>query len=321
MQKTVLILGSNGRFGRAAFAAFSWCGWDVRTFDRKTDTLADAAWGADIIVNAWNPAYPDWATQVPKLTAQVIKVAADTGATVIIPGNVYNFGTEMPPVLDEETQQATTGPLGTIRIAMEQAYRDADVRTIILRAGDFIDTQASGNWYDKIITSDITKGKVTYPGPTDIPHAWAYLPDMAECAVALAAMADQLPRFTDVHFPGYTLTGAELHASLEQTLGQRLKLSEMSWWPLQIAKPFWAMAKPLLEMRYLWTTPHEMTGTKLTDLLPDFEPTPLLDALSESLPEDIYPDRTVPRPIGRIRFCCQPVNDYRLTPVASFGGL
>lgn len=308
MQKTVLILGASGRFGRAAYAAFSWCGWDVRTFDRNTDTLEDAAWGADIIVNAWNPDYPDWAIEVPKLTAQVIEVAKNTSATVIIPGNVYGFGADMPTMLDETTPHNPTGPLGHIRKDMERAYKDAGVRTIILRAGDFIDTQASGNWYDKVITAGIAKGKVTYPGPTHIPHAWAYLPDMAECAVALANMADALPRFTDVHFPGYTMTGAELHAALEQTLGQRLKLSQMGWLPLQIAKPFWAMAKPLLEMRYLWTTPHELSGTKITDLLPDFEPTPLLDALSDSLPEDIYPDRSVPRPVGRIRFCCQPIN-------------
>ena len=308
MQKTVLILGANGRFGRAAYAAFSWCGWDVRTFDRKTDTLEDAAWGADIIVNAWNPQYTDWARVVPKLTAQVIEVAKNTGATVIIPGNVYSYGADMPAYLQETTRHAPTGPLGDIRKGLEQAYKDAGVRTIILRAGDFIDTEASGNWFDKIITAGIAKGKVTYPGPLNVPHAWAYLPDMAECAVALANMADTLPRFTEVNFEGYTLTGAEMHAALEQTLGQRLKLSEMSWLPIQIAKPFWAMAKSLLEMRYLWFTPHSLSGAKLKDLLPDFEPTPLLDALSDSLPEEIYPDRTVPRPVGRIRFCCQPVN-------------
>ena len=308
MQKTVLILGANGRFGRAAYAAFSWCGWDVRTFDREKDVLEDAAWGADIIVNAWNPDYTRWAADVPKLTAQVIEVAKNTEATVIIPGNIYNFGANMPDVLTQATPHTPTTPLGEIRHTMEQAYRDADVRTIILRAGDFIDTQASGNWYDKIITAGLTKGKITYPGPTNIPHAWAYLPDMAECAVALAHMADDLPRYTDIHFPGYTMTGAQLHAALEQALGARLALSQMSWLPLQIAKPFWPMAKPLLEMRYLWSTPHALSGEKITDLLPDFEPTPLLEAISDSLPEDIYPDRPVPRPIERIRFCCQPIN-------------
>jgi hypothetical protein len=191
---------------------------------------------------------------------------------------------------------------------MEQAYKDAGVRTIILRAGDFIDTEASGNWYDKIITAGIAKGKVVYPGATNVPHAWAYPPAMAACAGALASMADTLPRFTDIHFPGYPMTGAELHAALEQTLGQRLKLSQMNWLPLQIAKPFWSLARFLLEMRYLWNTPHELSGDKLADLLPDFEPTPLLEALSDSLPEDIHPDRAVPRPVGRIRFCCQPLN-------------
>ncbi|MCF6316055.1 MAG: hypothetical protein L3J30_07185 [Marinosulfonomonas sp.] len=48
--------------------------------------------------------------------------------------------------------------MGRIRTEMEAAYRDSGVRTIILRAGDFIDTQASGNWFDKVMTPKLDKG-------------------------------------------------------------------------------------------------------------------------------------------------------------------
>ena len=308
MTKTVLILGSSGRFGRAALAAFSWAGWDTRTFNRATDKLEDAAWGADVIVNAWNPQYPQWANLVPELTRQVISVAKDTGATVIIPGNVYAFGANMPETLGAMTTKSPTGPLGEIRDQMERAYQEARVKTIVLRGGDFIDTQASGNWYDQVITAKIAKGKLSYPGPLDVPHAWAYLPDMAEVAVALAERRDTLPRFADIPFPGYTLTGHELHEALEKVLGSRLKLSKMSWLPIRIVKPFWSLAKHLLEMRYLWQVPHELAGDKLQDLIPEYTPTPLLEALSTSLPEDVYPDRTVPRTKPSLRFCCRPMN-------------
>ncbi|TDT73675.1 dTDP-4-dehydrorhamnose reductase [Litoreibacter halocynthiae] len=308
MTKTVLILGANGRFGRNAAAAFSWANWNVIRFDRATDALPDAAWGADIIVNAWNPAYPDWAKLVPQLTKQIIDTAKDTGATVLIPGNLYNYGADMPSELNEATQHRPTGPLGEIRETMERAYKDAGVRTIVLRAGDFIDTAPSGNWYDKVITAKLRKGFVDYPDDLDTPHSWAFLHDLADAAVMLAEQADDLPGFFDINFPGYTLTARELHHALEQVTERHLVLRQMPWWPLLAAKPFWPMAKPLLETRYLWNTPHSVKSLRFTDLLPDFAPTPLHDAIAASLQSDVDPDRIVPRLSGASRrplnLCC-----------------
>ncbi|MEP5760867.1 MAG: epimerase [Litoreibacter sp.] len=293
MTKTVLILGSSGRFGRTARAAFSYAGWDVQLFDRSKDVLEDAAWGADLIVNSWNPPYADWAREVPALTAQIIEVARNTGATVLIPGNVYPYGTHMPALINADTPFVPSTPLGKIRYEMEQAYNAAGVRTIVLRAGDFIDTAASGNWYDKIITAKIAQGRIIYPGATDIPHSWAYLPDLADAAVALSTL--DLPTFTTVNFPGYTLSGVQLHRALEAITGRQLKLKQMGWLPLQIATPFWPMARNLLEMRYLWDTPHALINDKFGELLPDFCPTPLYEALASSIPVDIDPDRLVAR--------------------------
>lgn len=308
MQKTVLILGSAGRFGRNAKSSFSWAGWEVRTFDRRNETLPDAAWGADVIINAWNPAYPDWARDVPKLTAQIIDTAKDTGATVLIPGNLYNYGTDMPELLSEDTPHRATNPLGRIRIEMEQAYKDAGVKTIILRAGDFIDTQASGNWFDRIITAKAHKGRIDYPGSPDIPHAWAFLPDVTDMAVCLAEKHNALGAFTEVCAPGFTLTGHELTQAIARVTGRPQTLRQMSWLPIQMARPFWSLAAPLLEMRYLWNTPHQVTSHRLDDFLPGFQTTPLLEALEASLPEQVNPDGFVQRPVTALPRRCVPFN-------------
>ena len=241
---------------------------------------------------------------VPKLTEQVIRTAQETGATVIIPGNVYSFGPELPEILTEETPHAAETGLCRIRKDMEAAYRDAGVKTIILRAGDFIDTEASGNWFDKVITAKLASGKVVYPGDPDIPHAWAYLPDLASAAVGLAEQADQLDTFTDVAFPGYTMTGRELTEALSRVLGDRLRLTRMSWLPIQMISPIWKVGRHLLEMRYLWNRPHRIVSRKFEALLPDFVPTDLEEALEASLPEDINPhkkmtEHTIIRAVGR----------------------
>ena len=298
MSKTVLILGASGRFGRHASAAFKSRNWEVCEFDRTKDNLRTAAMGADVIVNAWNPAYPEWAAQVPKLTSQVIDAAKISGATVIIPGNVYNYGADAPDVFGADTPHRAQNPLGRIRIDMEAAYRASTVRTIILRAGDFIDTQASGNWFDMMMIPKLGKGRFIYPGNPDIAHAWAWLPDLTRAAVALAEKRADLPAFGDVSFQGFTLTGNELCTAIGSCLDRPIVLKKMNWLPLQIARPFWPLARHLLEMRYLWNKPHQIDGEKLTALLPDFSVTPLAKILPLALADHINPDKMVPRGKG-----------------------
>lgn len=286
-KQTVLILGASGRFGRNAAEAFAAAGWLVREFDRATDRLEAAAQGVDVIVNAWNPEYPDWADLVPKLHAEVIAVAKVVGATVIVPGNVYVFGPEVGSDWGVTTPHRATNPLGGIRRDMEQAYRDSGVRTIVLRAGDFIDTEASGNWFDMIMTKAIAKGKFTYLGRTDIAHAWAYLPDLTRAAVMLAEMRSTLNRFEDVPFAGYTMSGEDLATALSEVTGKPVRIKQFDWWMIKLAKPLWKLASSLLEMRYLWNTPHALNGARFDELLPDFVPTELHVALARALPQEV----------------------------------
>ncbi len=299
MSETVLVLGANGRFGRAAAQAFSDAGWQVRAQVRPgapapvigtpvfaaledSAALKSAGEGAAVIVNALNPPYHHWAKAVPAITAAVIGLARATGATVLIPGNVYNFGTQLPAVLTEDTAPDGDHAKARIRIALEDAYRDAGVPTIILRAGDFIDTVAGDNWFEGQITTGVPKGRITYPGPLDQPHAWAFLPDMARAMAMLAARRDALPTFQVVNFPGYTLTGADLIAAVEAETGP-LKRKAFPWWGLRLAALFSPLMREVLAMRYLWNRPHGLDGAVFADLLPDFEETPVQIAVRMSL--------------------------------------
>ena len=296
MTGEVLILGGTGRFGRHVADAFASAGWTVRHFDRKTDDLMTAAQGADVIVNGWNPLYPAWARDVPQLTRDVIAAAKAAKATVILPGNVYVFGSGSGPLLDETTPHKAANPLGRIRIEMEAAYRSSGVRTILLRAGDFIDTAASGNWLDSVILAKAGTGRISAPGPADIPHAWAYLPDMARAVVALAEKREQLATFEDIPFPGYTLSISGLADLVSRATGRRQKVTRMSWLPLFAAYPFWAMGRKLLEMRYLWFMPHRLSGARFEQLLPEFQATDPLTAIGKATAYlDIQPDQPVTR--------------------------
>ncbi len=283
MSGQVLILGATGRFGRHAAEAFWNAGWRVTLFDRRSGDLTRAAQGMDVIVNAWNPAYTDWADEVPRLTAQVIKAAKASGATVMLPGNVYVYGATAPEAFGPHLPQSAQNPLGRIRIEMEAAYRASGVPTILLRAGDFLDTKASGNWFDMKMAPTLSRGILTYPGARDVPHAWAFLPDLARAAVALVEQRQDLPRFADIAFPGYTLTGQDLGRLCARGLGRDVRVREMAWWPLRIARPFWRMAGPLVEMSYLWSKPHHLSRQSFDAVLPGFRDTDPQSAIEQAM--------------------------------------
>ncbi|MEC3860734.1 epimerase [Mesobacterium sp. TK19101] len=283
MPGTVLILGATGRFGRNMAEAFWNRGWTVRLFDRKRDDLAIAAQGADVIVNGWNPPYHRWQAELPGQIDRLIDVTRQTGATLLQPGNVYVYGAKAPARLAPDTAHLADNPLGRLRVALEARLRDAGIPVILLRAGDFIDTTASGNWFDKIMAAKLPNGSFVYPGPLDRDHAWAFLPDLARAGVALCERRAHLPRFAEVTFPGYTLTGAQLGALVAQALGRPVAIKQMSWWPIQLARPVLKIAGGLLEMRYLWSKPHHLDGAAFDEMLPEFHPTEPVEALRQAL--------------------------------------
>ncbi len=307
MRKSVLILGASGRFGRHAAEAFWNAGWAIHTFDRMTDDLMQTAKGMDVIVAAWNPLYPSWATQLLPLHKQVQAAAKVCGATVIVPSNVYVYAPDAPQPWSPDTPHLAQNPLGRLRVEMEQSYRDSGVQTIFLRAGDFIDTEQTDSWLDKVILKSLHKGKLVYPGDLDTPHSWAYLPDLAQAATQLANQRIDLQQIEDITFEGYTLTGRDFAHALSQSMQSPVIPSQMSWRPLQAAQVVWPLARHLIEMRYLWDVPHRLDGSRLRRLCTDYRDTDLNEAMS-GLIRTAIPSQ--PRPSSR---CALKRGHLRLT--------
>lgn len=296
MTGTVLILGGNGKIGHHCAKAFADAGWVLRHYQRGTD-MTQAAIGADVIVNGLNPPnYHNWAKLIPEITEQVIAAAKASGATVILPGNVYNFGNQ-GGIWSEDTPQRPVSRKGQIRMQMEARYRDSGVQTIVLRAGNFIDPEGNGDIMQLFVLRTVAKGRITMGGGPDVMQAWCYVPDWARAAVKLAQMRDQLARFEDIPFPGHSFTMAALKTVLEAHLGRQLKLSHFPWGVMQLAAPFWELARELGEMRYLWDTPHQLSPKKFESLLPEFEATPLTQVMLAGLPAAMRQINPVPQPL------------------------
>ncbi len=307
MQKQVTVLGARGRFGQEAMDAFLKAGWRVRGFARgwpegaapqsvetitggafDANAVARACEGSQVIVNALNPPYPAWKRDLPRFTKVVIAAAKASGARVIIPGNVYNYGAGMPQTLLESTPHRPTTRKGRLREEMEESYaRAADdgVRTLVLRSGDFFGPSSQGNWLETYLTPKLSQAKLTYPGRHDRIRAWAYLPDMTRAMAALADCDEQLADFERINFPGHNLTGTLLIAELEAICGCKLSVSRFPWPLLRLMSPVWPLVRETLEMRYLWDAPHRVASEHFDRLLPSFAHTPLETALARSVAE------------------------------------
>jgi nucleoside-diphosphate-sugar epimerase len=254
-------------------------------------------------VNALSPAYTEWEL-VPPLAQSALKLARRTGALLMLPGNVYNFGTCLPDVLVEETPQVADTAKAKIRIELERQMEAAaahGVHSVVIRAGDFLGGTEPGTWMDMVIARKLGKGEATWLGPLDVPHAWAFLPDLARVFVAVAARRAELRPFEVFHYGGLTLTGREFLAALECVAGRTLKVKQMPWWLLKLASPFVPLYGALLKMRYLWQRPHRLEDGKLRGLIGTLPCTPIDQVLRDSLPAEVL----APNTIGRSPFATQ----------------
>jgi nucleoside-diphosphate-sugar epimerase len=311
--KTVVVLGAAGRAGDAAARAFVGAGWRVKgvarnekaaqlapgvevvradAFDRAS--LIAACQGADVILNALNPQYTEWAEKVMPMAENVAAAAQAVGATHMLVGNVYNFGYDIAVGTKEDAREVPSTEKAEIRIAMEALFREQAERhgmqTIVLRAGDFYGGTKPQGWLDLIILSKLRKDVFMWGGPTDIPHSFAYLPDLGKAFVALAAKRGELGTFERFHFAGHTLTGLEMKAAAEAASGRRLTLKGMPWVLLRAAGLFNPMMREIVKMSYLWRTPHSLDGSKLERTVGKLPATDPVDAIRQAIADLVLDD-------------------------------
>lgn len=272
MSGIVLVAGASGLFGGQVARAFEAAGWQVRKYQRGSD-MAAAAMGADVIVNGLNPPmYHNWAVEIPRITVQVLAAAQVSGATLIVPGNVYPYGMQPGP-WGPDTPHLPASRKGVIRARMEADYRASGQRAIILRGGDFLDEAAKTTAMNMVALKDAAKGKIALMGGADVPRAYAYLPDMARAAVELAELRSGFPVFADMPFAGLTFSMADLKAEIERQTGRKMRFTAFPWWFMALVAPFWELAREMKEMRYLSDLPHWLDDAPLRAILPEFRPT------------------------------------------------
>nr|WP_232316392.1 NAD-dependent epimerase/dehydratase family protein [Candidatus Burkholderia verschuerenii] len=194
---TVLVLGATGGIGGEMARQLRDAGWQVRAHawrgqfslrrrhrmdQRRCDEsrgrgadVARAARGASVIVHAVNPpGYKRWADFVLPMLDNTIAAAKIEGATIVLPGTVYNFGPDAFPLIDDDAPQRPVTTKGAIRVEMEARLERASkegARVIIVRAGDFFGPNAGNNWFSQgLVTPGKPVRKISVPNARGIGH-------------------------------------------------------------------------------------------------------------------------------------------------------
>ena len=311
----VLVLGATGSFGGAITQALLARGVSVRALHRDPTaararapagqpapdwvrgdamdaaSVRAAAQGARWIVHAVNPpGYRRWGELVLPMAEASITAAEASGARILLPGNIYNFGPDAGVNIQEQAPQRPASRKGNVRVALEARLRAAaaeqGVQSVVLRAGDFFGPNPGSHWFAQgMVRPGQALRQVVLPGAPGVGHQWAYLPDLAETAVQLMARADALAPFEVFHFHGHwDADGQQLAQAIRRVAGQpHLPLRRLPWWALRLAAPVVPLLRELVEMRYLWQQPLCLRNDKLIALLGAEPHTPLDDAVRRSL--------------------------------------
>ena len=193
-----MVLGATGGIGGEVARQLRDAGWDVRALQRRIsqpveqrdgmtwirgdalnerDVMA-AANGCSVIVHAVNPpGYRGYALVLPMMD-NTIAAATAVGATIVLPGTVYNYGPNADLTLTEESLSTPVTRKGAIRVEMERRLLVASktgVGVLILRTGDFFGRQAGNNWFAQgLVRPARPITAVSYPGSPGVGHQWAY---------------------------------------------------------------------------------------------------------------------------------------------------
>jgi nucleoside-diphosphate-sugar epimerase len=311
--KIALVIGATGSFGGHAAAALQKHGWTIRALARdpaaarakagdrmpidwvKGDAMnradaAAAAKGARLIVHGANPpGYRNWRGLAMPMLNATIAAARTEGARIVLPGNVYNFAPDAGDRIAEDAPQQPATRKGGIRVEMEEALLAATregVKALVLRAGDFFGPAAPNSSLGWLTTRRGGRVRSVYaPGPLDVGHAFAYLPDLAETMARLIDREEDLADYEVFHFAGHWLPrGDDLVRSIRRVSGDGgIPLRPFPYPVVWAMAPFNETFRELLEMAYLWRRPIGLDNAKLVSFLGAEPHTPLDHAITATL--------------------------------------
>ena len=207
-----------------------------------------------------------WREAWPKAIGNFVAACEATGARMVFIDNLYMYGPQTAPLV--ETMPLTSyGAKPAARSAATRIWMEAAAagraRIAALRAPDFYGPNVGLAFLGDTTIGALAKGKSAFfIGSPDIPHDFAYVPDIARAATTLLDAPDSA--FGQAwHVPcAPTRTTREILKMAADALGVRLRLNTLPEASCGAAGLFSPFLRELKEMRFTWDRPYHVDATK-----------------------------------------------------------
>lgn len=313
--KPMLIVGGTGSFGTALTHELVSRGVPVRLLVRdgpkawkrfgddplikmvKGDategaTIARAADGCDAVVHAVGTPMHRWSPMLQRSTAAVIAGAQRLNQLILYPSDTSPLGAQTGRPLSESAPLRAAGRFGAIRAEMEETLQAAvaggKCRALVLRMGDCFGPTVRNAFVDGIFLNALRGMPMRAMGNLGAAHQWAYMPDVARVAADILLMGRSehaFDGFEVINAPGYIVRPQRLfYETVAKVVGySACHIRRRSWLGLSVAALANGEARAAMERRPAFDHGVLLDDAKLTRLFPRFEPTPLLNAVEETV--------------------------------------
>ena len=252
----------------------------------------------DFIFHGINYPYNEWFGNMDTATQKVIDaagVSAPNQPTIIFPGNVYNFGNAREPIRENSRPHPCTRK-GQLRVEieamLEQAANAGQCRVLNVRLPDFWGPNVLNEGVRPVFENALTGKALPWLLNADIPHQSVYTSDAAEVTVRLMLRAfdrtnssvDDMERYQVWNYGGVTVPSVRAwFGQISALAGKPLKITLYSRFIVNLLALFMPVMREVKEMLYLYENTVLLDDAKVRAEFPDFRPTPMKQALTETL--------------------------------------
>ena len=243
----------------------------------KADDVKRALEGASQAVLAVGFTYDSrlWRTVWPRTMTNMVEACAAGGVRLVFIDNLYQLGPQTSPRTEEMalTRQGEKPPILAEVTRIWQAARGR-VRVAALRCTDFYGPGVGVSHLGASAFGELAKGRpAQLLVPADIPHDFAYVPDIARAAVTLLDAPDT--DFGQVwNMPcAPTHSPRQLLAVGAAALGEKLRVWAI---PFALLRPLglvYRFAKEVADVGFTWNRPYVVDAGKFVRRF-GFEATP-----------------------------------------------
>ncbi len=268
----------------AAFAGMARV--EIRVVD-VADHVATAAVlaGVDTAIYAIGVPYTDFALH-PALMRSTVQACFEAGVRrLVVLSNVYVYGfPQTTPVRELHPLEPHTFK-GKMRLEQErvafEAHEAGQLRVLVVRPPDFYGPHADNSYAATIFQSALEGKPATLFSPVDLPHQFAYVPDIGAIVAELAARDDAYGEAYNIGGPTPTVNAFAREIYAEAGAPFRLRsVGKLAMRAIGIVNP---VLRELVEMWYLNDRPVILDDGKLRGVLGTVHETPLKEAIATTI--------------------------------------